>query len=251
MLKVRIIPILLLKGPSLVKSVGFKEHRIVGDAISAIKVFSQRFADEMIILDLEAAERGRINSDLLSRVSEFCNMPLSFGGGVDSLEKANTVYEAGADKIIVNSVFFKDPSVVEDMIVRYGSQAVILSVDVRCKNGTYNVYYANGTKLDEGADLFKTIESAQKMGVGEVFVNSIDRDGRMSGFDLRLIKKVREVTRVPLLVAGGCGSVDDFKSAFDLNVDAVCAGSIFHWVGESIVGIKRYLKEMNINVRIV
>ena len=152
MLKVRIVPILLLKGASVVKSIGFREHRVVGDAMSAIKVFSQRFADEMVILDLDAASRGNINCDLLSRVSEFCNMPLSFGGGVDSLGKADLVYQSGADKIVVNSIFFTDASVVEEVIAKYGSQAVILSIDVEFEDGIYHVYYNNGEKKLDSTD---------------------------------------------------------------------------------------------------
>lgn len=249
MLKVRIVPILLLKGASVVKSVGFKEHRVVGDAMSAIKVFSQRFADEMIILDLDAAQRGSINCGLLSRASEFCNMPLSFGGGVDSLGKADLLYQSGADKIVVNSIFFVDPSVVGEIISKYGSQAVILSVDVKYYDGIYHVYYNNGEKKLDNIDLLEVLTSAQKIGVGEVLVNDITRDGVMGGFDLHLIKEARKVSRIPLLVAGGCGSKEDFKSAFDLSVDAVCAGSIFHWIGESIVGIKSYLNDNNIKVR--
>ena len=249
MLKVRIIPILLLKGSSLVKSVGFRDHRVVGDAMSSIKVFSRRFADEMIILDLDAAERGSINSDLLSRASGFCNMPLSFGGGVDSLEKADLLFQSGADKIVVNSVYFKDPNVVGEIIEKYGSQSVILSLDVRLSNSTYFVHYDNGEKKLDSVDLFEVMIAAQRLGVGEFLVNDILRDGAMEGLDLKLVEGARKVSDIPLLVAGGCESKVDFKRAFDLNVDGVCAGSIFHWIGESIIGIKKFLNDNSIKVR--
>jgi len=249
MLKVRIIPVLLLKGSSLVKSVEFKDHRIVGDAVSAIKVFNQRFADEMIILDLDAAERGDINSPLLSRVSEFCNMPLSFGGGVDSLEKANLLFKSGADKIVVNSIFFHDKSVVESIIAKFGSQSVILSVDVKLKNNKFTVHYNNGKKTWDKGDLKDCLRLAEEVGVGEIMVNDISRDGVMNGFDPRLITDARQFTQKPLLIAGGCGRKEDFKAAFDLGVDAVCAGSVFHWIGESVISIKNYLDNQKINVR--
>jgi imidazole glycerol-phosphate synthase subunit HisF len=249
MLKVRIIPLLLLKGASLVKSVGFTDHRVVGDAVSAIKVFSQRFADEMVILDLDAAERGTVNHSLLSRISEFCNMPVAFGGGVNTLEKADILFRSGADKIVVNSVFFTDLDVVRAVINKYGSQSIILSIDVALENGDYSVYYNNGNirLLDKG--LIATILLAEQVGVGEILINDITRDGMMNGFDLELLQKSRSLVTVPLIIAGGCASKEDFKNAFNLGADAVSAGSVFHWVGESIIGIKNYLDEQNINVR--
>ena len=249
MLKVRIIPLLLLKGASLVKSVGFTDHRVVGDAVSAIKVFSQRFADEMVILDLDAAERGTVNHSLLSRISEFCNMPVAFGGGVNTLEKADILFRSGADKIVVNSVFFTDLDVVRAVINKYGSQSIILSIDVVLENGDYSVYYNNGNTRLLDKSLIETIVLAEQVGVGEILINDIARDGMMNGFDLELLQKVRSLVAVPLIIAGGCGSKEDFKDAFNLGADAVSAGSVFHWVGESIIGIKNYLNEYNINVR--
>jgi cyclase len=249
MLKVRVIPLLLLKGASLVKSVGFTDHRIVGDAVSAIKVFSQRFADEMVILDLDAAERGTVNHNLLSRISEFCNMPVAFGGGVNTLEKADILFRSGADKIVVNSAFFTDLDVVRSVINKYGSQSIILSIDVRLGNGDYSVYYNNGNTKLLGKSLIETIELAEQVGVGEILINDIARDGMMNGFDLELLQKARSLVAVPLIIAGGCASKEDFKNAFNLGADAVSAGSVFHWVGESIIGIKNYLDEHNINVR--
>lgn len=249
MLKVRVIPLLLLKGASLVKSVGFTDHRVVGDAVSAIKVFSQRFADEMVILDLDAAKRGTVNSDLLSRISEFCNMPVAFGGGVNTLDKADLLFRSGADKIIVNSAFFTDLDVVRAVIDKYGSQSIILSIDVALENGDYNVYYNNGSTKLLGKSLDETIMLAEQVGVGEILINDIVRDGMMNGFDMGLLERARSMVTVPLIIAGGCATKEDFKNAFNLGVDAVSAGSIFHWVGESIIGIKSFLDEHNINVR--
>ena len=143
MLKVRIIPLLLLKGNSLVKSVCFSDHRVVGDSISTIKVFSKRFADEMIILDLDARERNSINTDLLKRISPECNMPLTFGGGINSLEKADQAFYSGADKITINSAFFEKPEVISDIVNKYGSQAVVLSLDVKKIHHEYELFYKN------------------------------------------------------------------------------------------------------------
>lgn len=250
MLKVRIIPILLLKGNSLVKSVNFKNHRIVGDAISAVKVFSRRFADEMIILDLDANQKDAINIDLLKRISTECNMPLTYGGGINSIEKADQAFYCGADKITINSSFFNTPNLVEKVALKYGSQAVVVSIDVKKENGEYVVYHSNGTIKSE-LSLHKAIKLAHEMGAGEFLVNDIDNDGMMNGFDIELIKYVRNLVKLPLIIAGGCSSIDDFKMGFDQGVDAVAAASIFHWIGESIISIKQSLDKQDIKVRMI
>ena len=251
MLKVRIIPLLLLKGASLVKSVRFDEHRIVGDAVSAIKVFSKRFADEMVILDLDARERGYLNCDLLERITTFCNMPLAIGGGINSVEKADAAFRAGADKIVVNTVFFERPQIVETLAKLYGSQSVCLSLDVKGVGRTYKVFSKNGTSLEGSVCLENALGKAEAMGVGEVLVNDINRDGVMSGLDLSLVKLCRSNTSLPLISAGGIGSKNDFLDGFDQGADALCAGSVFHWVGESVLGVKGFLAERGVPVRTI
>ena len=251
MLKVRIIPLLLLKGNSLVKSVSFSNHRIVGDAISTIKVFSRRFADEMIILDLDAREKNCINTNLLERISSECNMPLTFGGGIDTIEKADRAFYCGADKITLNSAFFTNPEIASDIANKYGSQAVVLSIDIRKENNNYKIYQKNATEPVENFKLEEAIKLAKDMGVGEFLINDIFNDGLMTGFDLQYIEDLRKKIDLPLIVAGGCSSIKDFEDAFKLGVDAVAAGSIFHWIGESIIGIKENLYEKNINVRML
>lgn len=251
MLKVRIIPLLLLKGSSLVKSVKFKEHRIVGDAVSTIKVFSKRFADEMVILDLDAKSRGEVNTELLRRITSFCNMPLAFGGGIDSLTKADQAFRCGADKIIINSIFFENHKVVEQLVDRYGSQSICLSIDFKLMDGVYSIFTENGRRKVISHDLNSALSLAQEVGVGEILINDIDRDGVMGGLDLDLIRLCRAKVDSPLIVAGGVGSTGDFLSAFELGADAVAAGSIFHWVGESVLGIKDFLSAEGVDVRLV
>ena len=249
MLKVRIIPLLLLKGNSLVKSVSFADHRIVGDAMSTIKVFSRRFADEMIILDLDARDKGIINTELLKRISAECNMPLTFGGGIDSVEKADQAFYSGADKITINSAFFKKPEIIKKIVDRYGSQSIVLSLDVKRQDNDFIIYYNNASKIVTDLNLEQSIEKANMLGIGEILVNDINRDGMMNGLDLDLIETLRSRIKLPLIVAGGCADMEDFNSAFKLGVDGIAAGSIFHWIGESIVGIKTFLKDKDINVR--
>ena len=250
MLKVRIVPLLLLKGSSLVKSVNYRDHRVVGDAVSAIKVFSQRSADEMVILDLDANARGELNTDLLSRIATFCNMPVAFGGGINSAAKADQAFRAGADKLILNSLFFLRPALVEDIVYNYGSQSICLSIDVRRCGSAYDIFINNATLKIQDCDLKTALRRANDIGIGEILINCIDRDGVMGGMDLELVKFCRDNTPLPLIAAGGIGSKEDFFDGFQSGADAIGAGSIFHWVGESIVGIKSFLDNQGINVRL-
>ena len=143
MLKIRIIPILLLKGNSIVKSVSFENHRMIGDAVTAVKVFSNRKADELIILDIEAYKNG-IQFDLLSRLSSYSFMPLTIGGGIKSVDDVKRIFNNGADKVTVNSLYFEDQSIVRKFVSTFGSQAVCLSLDVKKINSEYKVFYNSG-----------------------------------------------------------------------------------------------------------
>ena len=230
MLKVRIIPLLLLKGASLVKSVGFVDHRVVGDAVSAIKVFSQRFADEMVILDLDAAERGTVNHSLLNRISEFCNMPVAFGGGVNTLEKADILFRSGADKIVVNSVFFTDLDVVRAVINKYGSQSIVASVDYRSDG----VFIRNGT-VKVNRKLKDYLKDVELLGVGEIYLNSIDKDGTGFGYDLIQVEESVKEIKIPIIIAGGAGNELHLSEGLDLEcISAVATANLFNFVGDSL-----------------
>tara|TARA_B100000212_G_scaffold209241_1_gene157973 strand:+ start:10434 stop:11183 length:750 start_codon:yes stop_codon:yes gene_type:complete len=247
MLKLRIIPVLLIRGNTIVKSVAFKDHRMIGDAITAVKVFSNRKADELIMLDIDAFEKG-INYELIRRLSGNAFMPLTVGGGIKSLEEAEELFKSGADKITVNTLFHENPHEVKKIVDVFGSQAVCLSLDVSSAKGNYLPYYRGGkiqgaNTLDESLDLLK------ELGIGELLINSIDRDGLMQGFDLDLIKEVSTKVDVPVIACGGCQKLEDFCNAVDYGADAIAAGSIFHWVGESIISIKESMLNEGYNVR--
>ena len=194
--------------------------------------------------------KDTINTDLLKRISTECNMPLTFGGGINSIQKADKAFYCGADKITINSSFFNTPNIVEEVASKYGSQAVVISIDVKKENGEYVVYHNNGTVKSE-LSLSEAITIAHEMGAGEFLVNDIDNDGMMNGFDIELIKYVRNLVKLPLIFAGGCSSIDDFKIGFNHGVDAVAAASIFHWIGESIITIKQNLDKHDIKVRMI
>jgi len=247
LLKLRIIPVLLIRGNTIVKSVGFKDHRMIGDAITAVKVFSNRKADELLMLDIDAHFKG-INFDLIRRLSASAFMPLTIGGGVNSVKDAEALFKNGADKIIVNSLFYERPEEVKEIVQTFGSQAVCLSIDVSFENNSY-VPYFHGGKTKSKITLNQSLDLLRKIGIGEVLINSIDRDGVMNGFDLQLIKKVSERVDVPLIACGGCEKVEDFCNAVDNGADAIAAGSIFHWVGESIISIKESMFSKGYNVR--
>lgn len=247
MVKLRIIPVLLIRGNTIVKSVGFKDHRMIGDAITAVKVFSNRKADELLMLDIDAHHSG-INFELIRRLSSNAFMPLTIGGGVKSVQDAEALFQNGADKITVNTLFHEKPEEVKEIIRTFGSQAVCLSLDVSYENDSYIPYMKGGslrsdTTLERSLDLLKDIE------IGEILINSIDRDGLMCGFDLNLIKIVSETVDVPVIACGGCEKLDDFSNAVDYGADAIAAGSIFHWVGESIITIKESMFSKGYNVR--
>ena len=248
MLKIRIIPILLLKGNSIVKSVSFENHRMIGDAVTAVKVFSNRKADELIILDIEAYKNG-IQFDLLSRLSSYSFMPLTIGGGIKSVDDVKRIFNNGADKVTVNSLYFEDQSIVRKIVSTFGSQAVCLSLDVKKINNEYKVFYNSGNSKSK-ISLENALEQAENIGIGEILINSIDQDGRMNGLDQNLIKASRNITNLPLIACGGCGGLNDFALSIDNAANAVAAGSIFHWKGESIITIKEYLYSKGYNVRV-
>ena len=195
MLKIRIIPIPLLKGNSIVKSVSFENHRMIGDAVTAVKVFSNRKADELIILDIEAYKNG-IQFDLLSRLSSYSFMPLTIGGGIKSVDDVKRIFNNGADKVTVNSLYFEDQSIVRKIVSTFGSQAVCLSLDVKKINSEYKVFYNSGNSKSK-ISLENALEQAENIGIGEILINSIDQDGRMNWVEIKnLIKASRNITNL-------------------------------------------------------
>lgn len=248
MIKTRIIPILLLKGNSVVKTVMFKEPRIVGDAVTNVKVFSSRLADEMVIVDIEATKRGTINQSLIQRLASFCIMPLTLGGGIKNLSDADMLFRSGADKVAVNSEYYTTPHLLSEIADKFGSQSVVFSLDVKKVNNEYKAASHSGQRLH--GDVLKAAVEAVEHGAGEIILNSIDNDGTMNGFDLELIKLVSEEVSVPIVVAGGCGDKKHCVDAVKEGGAAIAAGSIFYWVGESIITIKEFMSENGIAVRI-
>ncbi|MBF8795123.1 imidazole glycerol phosphate synthase subunit HisF [Pseudomonas monteilii] len=234
MIRKRVIPCLLLKNRGLVKTVKFKDPKYVGDPINAIRIFNEKEVDELVLLDISAtAEKREPDFELLSEVAGECFMPICYGGGVTKLEHAQKLFALGVEKVSINSASAESLDLITAIATVYGSQSVVASID--CKKGLfggYSVYTHNGSRdiKRNPIDFAKSLEQA---GAGEIFLNSIDRDGTQKGYDLSLIANVVNSVHLPVIACGGAGSVEDLNSVFEhCPVSAVSAGSLFVFHGK-------------------
>lgn len=232
MLRNRVIPVLLVKGRGLVKTVKFKDPKYVGDPINAIRIFNEKEVDELLVVDIQAGSRGSgPNFDLVQDIAGECFMPLAYGGGVSSAEHARRLFSLGVEKVVVRSAAATDMDILTRVADVAGSQAVSFSIDIRRgRLGKYRVH-APGTPRDGDSDWLGAIEAAMAAGAGEVVLNSVDRDGTMAGMDLNLVSVAAGCARVPLVVVGGVGSLGDITSATEAGADAVGVGSFFVFHG--------------------
>lgn len=233
MLRPRIIPSLLIHDNGLVKTVNFKNPKYVGDPINAVKIFNEKAVDELAVFDIDATVLGKEpNYSLIERLASQSMMPLCYGGGVKTAAQAQRIFSLGIEKIALSSAVLQNPKLITEISDRVGAQSVIVVLDVKKKLlGGYEVYTHNGKKAT-GINPFKFIEEAQKLGAGEIVINSIDKDGVMKGYDLDLIAKGREKTTLPMTVLGGAGSLQDIEKVIDQHgVIGVAAGSLFVFKG--------------------
>jgi cyclase len=233
MYRPRVIPVLLLKNKGLVKTIGFNKTTYIGDPINAVKIFNEKAVDELAIFDIDATVLGKEpNYSLIERLASQSMMPLCYGGGVKTVEQAQRIFSLGIEKIALSSAVLQNPNLITEISDRVGAQSVIVVLDVKKKLlGGYEVYTHNGKK-GTGINPFKFVEEAQKLGAGEIVINSIDKDGQMKGYDLELIDKVREKITLPMTVLGGAGSLNDIEKIIDKHgVIGVAAGSLFVFKG--------------------
>lgn len=234
MLQTRVIPCLLLQGEGLVKTTRFKDPTYIGDPINAIRIFNDKEVDELVFLDITASREGR--GPALQAIHDFaseCFMPVGYGGGIRSLDDARRVLSLGIEKIIVNSMALRRPSLVSELAREFGTQAVVVSIDAKKRLlGGHEVFAAGGTEKTG----LKAVDHARRMvelGAGEIFLNSIDRDGTLSGYDLALVRSVASAVSVPVIACGGAGSLEHFSEAvFEGHASAVSAGSMFVFHGK-------------------
>lgn len=234
MLRPRIIPSLLIQDNGLVKTVNFKNPKYVGDPINAVKIFNEKEVDELAIFDIDATVKDlEPNYSLIERIANQSRMPLCYGGGVKTVGQAQKIFGLGIEKIALSSSVIQNPKLITEIADRVGSQSVIVVLDVKKKLfGGYEVYTHNG-KRATGINPFQFIEQAQKLGAGEIVINSIDQDGVMKGFDMSLVDKAREKSSLPMTFLGGAGSLEDIKKVIDKHkIIGVAAGSLFVFKGK-------------------
>jgi len=254
MLAVRIIPCLLFKDRTIVKSFQFQDDklRMVGDPTTVARVFNNRNADELIFLDIMASRNKKEpNYDVLKKIAQECHMPLTIGGGISKIEHADRLFDIGADKISINSAVITKPELISQIAGKYGSQAIVASIDVK-KNCTGYETFIMGGKRNAEIEPLALAKKAEDLGAGEILLNSIDRDGTKEGYDLEIIKHISEGVSIPVIAVGGCGKLQDLADAITTaKASAVCAATIFYYVGESMITIKKYLHDKQISVRTI
>jgi cyclase len=233
MFRPRVIPCLLLKHLGLVKTVKFKDPTYIGDPINAVKIFNELEADELAFLDITASKENRlIDIELVKRIGKEAFMPFAVGGGIKSIEEVKRILGSGAEKIIINTNSVNDPELVNKAAEYSGNQSVVVSIDVK-KNlfGKYQMFTKSGTQKTS----IDPIEHAKKMeqaGAGEILINSIDKDGTMSGYDVNLIRQIADNVTIPVIAIGGAGTFEHFREAVDEgHAAAVAAGSMFVFHG--------------------
>lgn len=225
--------------------------RVVGDPTTNARIFNQRNADELIFLDIMATkEKREPNFEVIKSVTQECFMPLTFGGGISKIEHIDRLFDIGADKVSLNTAIYENPKLLTNAANKYGSQAVVASIDVDNSAGNMQVKTRCGTESLEKS-IIDTVKLVEELGAGEILLNSIDRDGTSLGYDLDLVKLVASESRLPVIACGGCGKLSDFKEVINVGANAVCAATIFHYVGESIITAKNYLHSQGHPVRLV
>lgn len=252
MITKRIIPCLDVKDGRVVKGVNFEGLNDVSSPVELGKYYSDCGADELVFYDITASSDGRkLFTDILKEVASNIFIPLTVGGGINTLEDFDRVLKCGADKVSVNSGAIKNPDLIKAAAEKYGSQCVVISADIKRVDGEFRVF-ARGGRDDTGMEGVSWIKRCVDNGAGEVVVNSIDTDGVKKGFDIQMLKAVCEAVNVPVIASGGAGCAEDFVTLFNEipDIDAGLAASIFHFGEVKISDLKQLLNKNNINVRL-
>ena len=252
MITKRIIPCLDVRNGRVVKGTNFQGLRDVNNPVELGKFYSDCGADELVFYDITASAEGRaLFTDILTEVARTIFIPLTVGGGINSLADFDRVLKCGADKVSVNSGAIRNPALVGEAAKRYGDQCVVLSADIKRVDGVFHVF-AKGGREDTGMEAIEWIRRCVGDGAGEVVVNSIDTDGVKKGFDLDMLKAVSDAVDVPVIASGGAGCMEDFVTLFRSlpKVDAGLAASIFHFGEVQIPELKKLLRDNNISVRL-
>lgn len=246
MYRTRVIPCLLLRGNGLVKTRKFKDAVYVGDPVNAMRIFSEKEADEIVVLDIDASREGREpNYELISEMAGEAFMPMAYGGGVRTLNQVRQLIRSGIEKVVINTAATESAGLIRAVADVYGSQAVVGAVDVKkTLFGGYRIVTKSAT-VDTKLDLQEHVCSLAQAGAGEILVNSVDRDGMMAGYDLPLIQMVAQSVNVPVVACGGAGSVEHLRQAVkEGGASAVAAGSMFVFHGKHRAVLINYPKDI-------
>ena len=262
----RIIPCLDVKNGRVVKGLNFESIKDAGDPVELAEKYSNEGADELVFLDISASDEQRKTlKDLVRKVASVIDIPFTVGGGVKSLEDARNILLNGADKVGINTGAIKNPKVITELMELFGRQCVVIAVDAKRNyniDDSKNVFTENdrqfwfevfiyGGKEGAGIDVIQWVKDAEKLGAGEILLTSIDKDGTKDGYDILLTKNVVNSVSIPVIASGGCGKPDDMINVFkESNVDAALAASIFHYETHGVNGVKSYLKDRSIPVRL-
>lgn len=230
----RLIPCLSIVNQGLVKTTKFSNPRYLGDPINAVKIFNGKGVDELCVLDITASSENREpDFDYLKDIASEAFMPLSYGGGITNLEQIKKLFFIGYEKVIINTAFINNPELIKEASEFAGSQSIVVSIDVKTELLGRRVCYSNDGKTRVGKDPVELAKLAEKMGAGEILLNSINRDGMMQGYDIKLVKDVADAVQIPVIACGGAKDIYDFKKVLEEgSAHAAAAGSLFVYYGE-------------------
>ncbi len=252
MLKKRIVATLIIKNVIVVQSIGFKNYLPIGDPRISVEFLSKWGIDEIVVLDIDATKENRKpNFNLITEISKKIFVPLTVGGGIKTLEDMRALIHCGADKISINKLALENPEIIREAASVFGNQCVVISLDVKLnKNGKYEIFSGSG-KVATGFDPVSFVKKAEALGAGEIFLNSIDRDGSKLGYDLKLIKMVSEAVKIPVIASGGVGHPKHFLQGFTkCRVSACSAGNFFNFTEHSPIIVKSYLLQKGLDIRL-
>ena len=250
LLRSRVAPCLLLHNKGLVKTVNFKKPKYVGDPLNAVKIFNEKEVDELIFIDIDATvDNSEPNYDLIKKIANESRMPICYAGGIKTCEQARRIIDLGVEKIGISSIYFENPPIIKQIADVIGLQSVVVIIDVK-KNflGKYEIFIENGKKK-VNKDFFKTLSEIEAFGAGEIVINSIDNDGKMTGYDLKLMDKVRSKVSMPITALGGAGSQSDIvKLINEFKIIGAAAGSLFVFKGIYKAVLINYLDDETKNL---
>ena len=249
MLKHRLIPCVLLKDWQLVKSIQFDSYRTIGHPTTTVRIYNARNVDELIVLDIDASLKGEeINTEIISDMADECFMPLTIGGGINSIEAIYNVLNAGADKISINSKAIENQRFIKEAANIFGSQCIVCSIDAKKVNDQYRVYNKKKGVMD--LDPLTLAKEYEFMGAGEILLTSVDHEGTQKGYDLELLRLFEGKLQIPIIINGGMGKPEHGVDAIHSGADAVAAAYIFHFSQYTPAQIKQELNKVHIPVRI-